>query len=113
MLGLVPVLAGGAFIEWAIVSHFRESPPDAPLTAKPDYLAQDGAYARSRNPLYTGGLTMWLGWSWFFGSRRVAAGLLVMAAFFRVIGVPYEERLLTAKFGDTYRDYSSRVPRWI
>src|SRR5207249_6260316 len=104
---------GAALIEWAIVSHFREAPDDAKPTAKPDYLVETGAYARSRNPLYLGGLSMWMGWAWFLGSRRAGVAAVVLATFLALVGVPYEERLLDAKFGDTYRTYMASVPRWL
>jgi protein-S-isoprenylcysteine O-methyltransferase Ste14 len=113
LVGLLPVGAGLAAVEWAIVSHFRTAPDDAGPTAMPDYLVSTGAYARSRNPLYVGGLTAWLGSAWFLGSRRAAIAALSWAAGIAIVGVPFEERMLEAKFGDSYRAYRDRVPRWL
>ena len=112
-LGLLLVGAGASFIGWAVIGHFRAAPVDAGPTARPDYLATDGAYGVSRNPLYVGGLTMWLGWSIFWGSRRAAAVGAVLAAGQATVGVPFEERMLANKFGDAYADYRRRVRRWL
>jgi protein-S-isoprenylcysteine O-methyltransferase Ste14 len=111
--GLVPVALGAAFLAWAVVGHYRAAPDDAAPTAMPDYLAQGGAYAVSRNPLYVGGMTMWFGWAVFLGSRRAAVAGAALLVGMGAVGVPWEEHLLKAKFGDTYDAYVARVPRWL
>src|SRR4051794_39327031 len=112
-MGLALIGAGAAFIGWAVVGHFRAAPQGTGLTARPDYLATGGAYGVSRNPLYVGGLTMWAGWTVFFGSRRAAVVGTGLAAAQASVGVPFEERMLADKFGDAYADYRRRVPRWL
>ena len=111
--GILPVAGGLAFIGWATAGHHAAAGDDRRPTANPTYLAQTGAYAHSRNPLYVGGMSMWLGWAALFGSRRSAllgaAWLAVLAA----AGVPFEERRLERNFGDSYRAYRRRVPRWL
>jgi protein-S-isoprenylcysteine O-methyltransferase Ste14 len=75
-------------------------------------IVTDGIFARSRNPIYVGGLLQYLG---------VAIGFAVDWAFlFLVPGslvlhygvVLREERYLERKFGDVYRRYLVKVPRY-
>jgi protein-S-isoprenylcysteine O-methyltransferase Ste14 len=111
--GLVPVALGAALLTWAVAGHYRAAPDDASPTVVPNYLAQDGAYAVSRNPLYVGGMTMWFGWAVFLGSGRAALAGAALLAGMAAFAVPWEEHLLKARFGDTYDAYVDRVPRWL
>jgi protein-S-isoprenylcysteine O-methyltransferase Ste14 len=111
--GGVLVAAGAGIIGGAIVSHYRASPPEVTITAKPDYLATGGIYGRTRNPLYFGGGLLWCGWAALLGSLPVIAVAAVLFAGIALVGVPYEERILAATFGPAYDRYRTTVPRWI
>lgn len=113
LFGLPLILSGAAFIGWAIRSHYRASPEGVQFRAKPGYLVTDGAYARSRNPLYVGGLTMWAGWAVLLGSVPVAVVGSALLALLAKIGIPFEERMLSRHFGEMYREYRRTVPRWL
>lgn len=72
-----------------------------------------GIFAWTRNPLYLGNLLAWLGFA-------VAAGALwflpIVAGVFAIeysLIVRYEEAVLDATFGASYRSYRERTPRWI
>jgi protein-S-isoprenylcysteine O-methyltransferase Ste14 len=76
-------------------------------------LATDGPYRYTRNPLYIAALGVYLAVSlWVNG----VAPLVLLApmgwALHRGV-VLREEQYLTAKFGDAYREYQSRVRRWL
>ena len=76
-------------------------------------IVTSGAYAYSRNPMY---LSMTVG---------LAALALVIDSLWFIVAVPFalyavtklaierEERYLAGKFGETYRAYKARVPRWL
>ena len=113
LLGLGPLTAGAALLGWAIASHYDAAPDDGELTVVPTYLARGGAYAITRNPMYVGGAAMQLGWSLFFGSLPVAAGAAVYVTGMTTLGVPFEERLLHRRFGESYDRYRRSVPRWL
>jgi protein-S-isoprenylcysteine O-methyltransferase Ste14 len=72
---------------------------------------KDGAFARLRHPLYGGSLLFYL--SLFLATLSLAALAVwcLMAVFYNVIA-GYEERLLLENYGDEYRDYRQKVPRW-
>jgi protein-S-isoprenylcysteine O-methyltransferase Ste14 len=71
-----------------------------------------GAYGYSRNPLKGGLFFVLLGEALLAQSLPLAAWF----AFFALANVVYirlhEEPGLEARFGDRYRDYRARVPRW-
>jgi len=71
-----------------------------------------GVYAISRNPGYLGFFLAYLGTgiastSWIF---LLCALVWIVSWQF---GVEEEERMLLEKFGESYRQYMDRTPRWI
>jgi protein-S-isoprenylcysteine O-methyltransferase Ste14 len=83
---------------------FMTSPADEPITT--------GIFAISRNPGYFSFFLMCVGIgiacaSWVF----LLFGLVWIVAW--NFGVPYEEQNLIKQYGDAYRDYMERTPRWI
>jgi protein-S-isoprenylcysteine O-methyltransferase Ste14 len=75
-------------------------------------LVDTGPFAMVRNPLYIGNILLWVGFalsarlSWL---APIAAALLALE--YHAI-VRWEERLLEARIGESYREYMRRVPRW-
>jgi protein-S-isoprenylcysteine O-methyltransferase Ste14 len=108
------VVAGFAFLIWCLYEHFVHSPRMVELKGiSPPYLLTAGPYQWSRNPMYVGGMVIWLGWTLFYGSLAVLLGMIVLWSAIAFLGVPREERTLEAKFGDTYAQYKRAVPRWL
>ncbi|MGE0448335.1 MAG: isoprenylcysteine carboxylmethyltransferase family protein [Vicinamibacterales bacterium] len=76
-------------------------------------LIDSGPFGLVRNPLYLGNLLIWAG---FAASARLLwllpAVVGGMALAYHAI-VRWEERLLESRIGESYRRYTTRVPRWI
>jgi len=92
----------------AFISAGTEVKPWKPSTA----LVTDGIFARLRNPMYVGGTLVLAGLSILLAADWM---LVLTIAFVPVIHfgvVMREERYLEAKFGDAYRAYKARVPRY-
>ena len=71
-----------------------------------------GAYRYSRNPMYVAMFVQFIGTavaaaSWLF----LLLTLMIFFALWAVVLV--EERTCLKKYGDAYRDYMNRTPRWI
>jgi protein-S-isoprenylcysteine O-methyltransferase Ste14 len=123
LLGLIPVVAGAAGLVWVFSVMFAQFPKlpevveleegERLLTATSRILITHGPFAYSRNPMFLAGGIVWLGWTVFYGSAPVAIFIVVSWTLTHHLKVPQEERGLEARFGDAYRDYRSRVPRWI
>jgi protein-S-isoprenylcysteine O-methyltransferase Ste14 len=104
------VLAGEAVRLWA-VHHIGAISRTRSDRLGP--LISTGPFSLVRNPLYLGNVALWVGFA-------MSARLLWMAPLILVVlGLEYhaivrwEEQLLTARLGDSYRAYAARVPRWV
>jgi protein-S-isoprenylcysteine O-methyltransferase Ste14 len=123
MLGLFPVLAGALGLVWLYslgFAQFSKLPEvleldegERLLTATPRVLITHGPFACTRNPTYLVAMFTGLGWAIFYGSLANLILLVAGWTFFNYLKVPHEERGLDARFGEAYRAYRRRVPRWI
>jgi protein-S-isoprenylcysteine O-methyltransferase Ste14 len=88
-----------------IAAHnFATSSKDKPVTK--------GVYRISRHPMYFFGLLTYIG----IGITSASWLYLILAASYIVlnnISVRVEERVCLNKYGDAYREYMNRTPRWI
>ena len=100
-LGLPLVLAGLALRAWA-AGHLRKNLQ----------LATSGPYAYVRNPLYLGSLSAGVGFGICSADPILLAAILVVfvAWFLPVVG---EEEGHIRKILPGYREYESRVPRFV
>jgi len=108
----IPLLALGLGLwGWGIASLLQqgESPDPFMPTAR---LLTGGALRVSRNPIYAGGTTALLGLALLLDTAT-GLGVVVVLALLADNLARTEERYLEAKFGDEYREYRSRVRRWI
>ena len=103
-VGLALMLGGGHYFSLAKTNI----PPYKPAL----HLVTDGLYAFIRNPMYVGFGFMLAGLGIAFASDWTLV-LMIPAAIVLHRGVVLrEERYLEAKFGDPYRQYMTRVPRY-
>ena len=102
-IGLFIYLLGMIFITVAML-NFATTPTDKPVTK--------GVYRISRNPMYVGEILINSGIgiacvSWVF--LLIAMLTLVLRRFV----VVFEEHWTLKKYGNAYREYMDRTPRWI
>jgi protein-S-isoprenylcysteine O-methyltransferase Ste14 len=113
LLGLIPVLIGTIGLIWGLSLHSAESPEGIEWELDKSYLLRRGIYAFSRHPMYLSELTLLFGWVIFYGSVSLLIAFVAWFIFFNYYAMPNEERILEAHFGEAYREYKSRVPRWL
>lgn len=110
--GVVLLGAGFALRVWATWHFYQRQMRVIVLEAQSD-LITDGPFRFTRNPLYLGGnVFMFAGAALVLGST----GGLVLTALGLIpteVMIRREERQLEARFGATWRDYASRVRRWL
>ncbi len=111
LAGAILVVVGGSF--FYLLLPWLLSIPVEKFTAKPQYLLATGPYRHTRNPMYLGGITIWLGWTIYYGSLTVLGALILFTGFVMLVLVPWEERLLEKHFGEEYRQYKNTVRRWL
>jgi protein-S-isoprenylcysteine O-methyltransferase Ste14 len=115
LLGLGPLGLGAALVAWALVAHYTAAPTYGWVVRRrlaPEYLLTHGPYRLTRNPMYLGELAIWTGWTILLGSPPVAGTLLLAAVLMRR-GVEFEERSLEEHYGEEWRAYAARTPRWL
>ena len=85
--------------------------PGAPEHAS--VLVTDRIYRYTRNPMYlalAGALVTHAAW---LGTLRAVPPIAALTAILTIVQVRPEEEALERLFGDDYRTYVRRVPRWI
>jgi protein-S-isoprenylcysteine O-methyltransferase Ste14 len=81
--------------------------------SKNEELAQQGPYAMVRNPLYLGNFLGAIGFGFAVEMPYLAALFAVIFAVLYPAVVAREEARLLELFGERYRQYCARVPRWL
>jgi protein-S-isoprenylcysteine O-methyltransferase Ste14 len=112
-VGLVMMTIGALIYLWCAWDFtFAGKGTPAPIDP-PRELVVSGLYRYIRNPMYVGVLSVVLGQAVWFEALRlfVYAGLVFV--LFSMFVLIYEEPVLSRKFGNTYKQYCKRVPRWI
>lgn len=76
-------------------------------------LVTHGPFAHSRNPIYLGDALLLLGWALWLGDWSALLGLAGFVVWIDRLQIAAEERALTQRFGDAYRQYCAQVRRWL
>jgi protein-S-isoprenylcysteine O-methyltransferase Ste14 len=87
-----------AGIPWA------ETAIDEPITK--------GLYRYSRHPIYIGVFVQYIGIG-IASASGLFLLLIIISVILAILTTPAEERFCLEKYGETYRKYMSRTPRWI
>ena len=111
VIGILLLLSGTVFSLWSRWSLGRIWTISA--TIKEGHkLVTSGPYFVSRNPIYTGLLTMLLGSVLINGFRSLFYYFIVAIITFE-IKIIAEEKILIEEFGDEYLNYKKRIPRLV
>ena len=111
-VGVVVFALAVALAVWAMVT-IRKAGTQFDVHKPTTAIVENGPYRTTRNPIYLG---------MFLGQTGIAIGLdnlwvlAMLVPFYFVIRhgvVAQEEAYLERKFGAVYRDYKSRVRRWL
>jgi protein-S-isoprenylcysteine O-methyltransferase Ste14 len=76
-------------------------------------LIDHGPFSMVRNPLYIGNILLWVGFAMSAQLAWLVPFVFALLALEYHAIVRWEERLLEARMGESYRQYLQRVPRWI
>jgi protein-S-isoprenylcysteine O-methyltransferase Ste14 len=83
---------------------FASTPVDKPVTG--------GIYRISRHPIYLSGFLLNLSIGIACASWVILLCAILWVVLWHIV-IPTEERFLIEKYGDAYRDYMNRTPRWL
>lgn len=76
-------------------------------------LVTSGPFRFSRNPMYLGMWLILVGWAVVLESLPALALTILFVLYLTRFQIVPEERALLDTMGDEYRDYASRVRRWL
>jgi protein-S-isoprenylcysteine O-methyltransferase Ste14 len=76
-------------------------------------LVKEGVYGISRNPMYLGLLFILIAFAFYLGSMLSLVVLPFFVGYMNWYQIIPEEKILSKKFGKTYRKYKERVRRWL
>lgn len=112
--GLGVMLVGaGLGCMFAAIGLFRRTGQDpTPWKSSPE-LISSGIYRRTRNPMYFGMGLVQAGLGVLFANLWIVALVPFTWLTIYLIAIRHEEAYLLEKFGDAYREYMTRVRRWI
>jgi protein-S-isoprenylcysteine O-methyltransferase Ste14 len=112
VVGIVAIGLGLAVRLWVMASSgIRRSGVHKRVVCPTLYT--EGPYGRCRNPLYVANGIILVGLAAIFDSRWMAFAALPAALLALASIVAAEERVLAQTFGERYRQYRARVPRFV
>src|SRR5687767_15489168 len=112
-LGASVLLAGLGLFSWCLLLFARVGRGTLAPWDPTQRLVAVGPYRYVRNPMISGVATVLAGLALITGSWVLALWLVTFVAFNWTYFVLVEEPGLERRFGEPYREYKGRVPRWL
>ena len=112
-LGLLPLICGTAALLWCVRDFYVAGRGTLAPWAPPEHLVVVGLYRYTRNPMYVAVTLILLGWAASFELPGLFFYALTVAVAFHLRVVFGEEPWLARTHGAQWREYASRVPRWL
>ena len=106
-------IAASIYLDGGALRNFLRAGTAAEPWKPSTKLVTTGPYRFTRNPMYVGMACLYLGASLAFGYLWSAALLPVVLVIVDRGVIAREERYLQRRFGKPYRDYCTRVRRWL
>ena len=107
-LGFVAVPAA-----WWVFRSIGRNVSETVLVKERHELVTCGPYRWIRHPLYATGLLALAGIGLMLASWVILLLTLIALLAIRLVVIPLEEKALTARFGEAYRDYACRTGRLV
>jgi protein-S-isoprenylcysteine O-methyltransferase Ste14 len=117
--GAVPLAAtatvAGVIVSVSGVASFRRAGTSVnPLKpGSSSSLVCSGVYRFTRNPMYLGFLLILVGWSMILSNFLAFLPIPGFVLYLNHFQIEPEEEVLTARFGQEFVDYRTRVRRWL
>jgi protein-S-isoprenylcysteine O-methyltransferase Ste14 len=111
-LGWLLVGVGLALFIWTLATFWRHRTTVNPYKGASS-LCTGGPFRFSRNPIYVGDWFIFAGVSLLLATAWPLLFAPLIWAMLRYGVIRHEEAHLRARFGDAYREYQTRVRRWL
>lgn len=105
----------GAIVAFSGVLEFRKSKTTLNPTTpeKSSRIVDTGIYRFSRNPMYLGMAFMLVGLIWGLGNYLSWLGFLAFMLYITCFQILPEEKTLKEIYGEPYKEYLTKVRRWL
>jgi protein-S-isoprenylcysteine O-methyltransferase Ste14/pimeloyl-ACP methyl ester carboxylesterase len=111
--GLFPFAAGVFLLLWCVRDFFLTGEGTLAPWDPPKHLVAVGLYRISRNPMYVAVSLILIGWALSYRSMSLELYVLAVMMLFHLRVVFGEEPWLERTYGEEWRQYRARVPRWL
>jgi protein-S-isoprenylcysteine O-methyltransferase Ste14 len=105
-------LLGGVLVLWAEYTLIRYAGSSGAPGDPTRCLVESGPYDLTRNPIYIGVILLVFGVAFFTHSPSTLVFALVLPLLASLYVRKVEEPGTEARFGEDYREYKQRIPRW-
>jgi protein-S-isoprenylcysteine O-methyltransferase Ste14 len=112
LMGLFPLVLGVALNLIADNAYKRSQTTVKPFLES-NALITDGVYRLSRHPMYLGFVLILLGVSLLLRSFSPYIVVILFAILMDIVFIRVEESMLEEKFRQEWKDYKSKIRRWI
>jgi protein-S-isoprenylcysteine O-methyltransferase Ste14 len=113
-LTLLLLATGLAFdIAGLLAFHAARTTVNPMAPQRSSALVTGGVYRLTRNPMYVGMVLLLSAWGLWLGALAGVLGPVGFIAYITRFQILPEERLLAARFGGAFADYTARVRRWL
>lgn len=93
--------------------HLAKTNLDPQQLEKTTKLVTSGIFSFTRNPMYLSLLLILIAWALWLGHWLAWSGVCSFVYLMNCFQIAREEDYLEMKFGEDYRQYKSKVRRWI
>jgi len=112
LIGIVPLLIGMALGAVSAAAFRRHQTTIIPFRES-SALLTTGPFRLSRNPIYLGMIVSLIGVALLTGAATPYLVVVAFALVIHFVFVRREERMMAARFGAAFRDYTEEVRRWL
>jgi protein-S-isoprenylcysteine O-methyltransferase Ste14 len=112
-LGILAGLIGISLATWSVVELAQHGGGTPAPNQPPSLLVNNELNRHSLNPMYLAANMIVPGWYFWFQIWFLSLYFLGVCRFFYLLITRFEELALRHKFGQTYVDYCTSVPRWL
>jgi protein-S-isoprenylcysteine O-methyltransferase Ste14 len=113
IIGIALIIFGGVLGAYSASIFAENGKGGSPLpTDPPRQLITSGVFSWIRNPMFVASALVWFGEYLFFGSTLLFFYAIAWVSANHIHLITQDEKWLEKRFGDEYRKYKKKVPRY-
>jgi len=110
--GLIIIWFGAALAIWCTILMFLYGKGTPLVTSAPQKILNRNIYVYVRHPMMWSLIFVVLGQALMYGQLILLAWLIALSRIIHLVVVNYEEPQLERRFGESWKEYCQKVPRW-